>query len=304
MKLANDNCFNIESGQISVIDGCPGSGKSLIMIKNIVVETFRQALSHSESPPLRILVCLKRYNKHIKMSLMDGRAESQINFKILITFFKLKKKGTLINQTTPKFQVVVSSCYCKWQPFEKYDIVIVDGATQFSEADMAVLLSYKPSKLILIDDSKQLNLNVPDKDLGRAIYSVSFMDRVLSCHTEKNKSPICHLSIQHRMHPAILHFPNAEFYSNSIRTHPSVLYRHFPLNPYGMFNLHTQDLRATIDNFRFDFLEKLLETINCIMGETMCRIGVITTSTSDMAEIKLRSQIKWVLLFCISNNCS
>ena len=89
MRLAYDNHISRDSPQITVIEGCPGSGKSRV-IKNIVMETLKYDVSmeksvNSSNGPLRILVCAKSNSciDEITEKLIDAQFGSGLQYEVL-----------------------------------------------------------------------------------------------------------------------------------------------------------------------------------------------------------------------------
>lgn len=89
MKLVQNNVTQREKAQITVIDGCTGSGKSRIIIKNIIIETLKehtvQCIGILNSKPPKILVFAKNIGciDEITEALENAQNESYIKFDLL-----------------------------------------------------------------------------------------------------------------------------------------------------------------------------------------------------------------------------
>lgn len=198
----------------------------------------------------------------------------------------ISEKQELNKQVLDNCQVVASTFHGNFNRNQQVDIVIIDGATKCTEAELMILMYHNPKKLILIGDSKQVGIVVKCKALKDAFYGVSFMERVLSLHNLSiPNSPVYSLTEQFKIHPEILKFPNETFYANSLQSHVSVLKRApFPLNPYGVFNLQFRSQNndnpqnSTEMNFIMDLVEKISFDIKKGKQHT---IGLITSRFND-----------------------
>lgn len=75
--------------------------------------------------------------------------------------------------------------------YRPYDVVIIDEATQCSEVDLLIPLYFKPKKLVLIGDSKQLGFKFQSAALQRHNkYDNSLMERIIKTFSDVNDRTI------------------------------------------------------------------------------------------------------------------
>jgi ATP-dependent RNA/DNA helicase IGHMBP2 len=100
----------------------------------------------------------------------------------------------------------------------RYDIVVIDEACQSTEpANWVPLL--RANKLILAGDHCQLPPTILSPEAAERGLAVSLMERLIS---RFGPSVSRLLTVQHRMHSAIMGFSNAEFYGGELVAHESV----------------------------------------------------------------------------------
>ncbi|RUS13904.1 AAA domain-containing protein, partial [Endogone sp. FLAS-F59071] len=119
---------------------------------------------------------------------------------------------------------------------EEFDVVVVDEATQALEAECWIAI-LKGKKLIMAGDHLQLpptvkyQTQIPSTTALSAPHALSpshvtlsttLFDRLLSFHGPRVKRM---LTIQYRMHDAIMHFPSTELYDSQLVADPSVAKR-------------------------------------------------------------------------------
>lgn len=100
----------------------------------------------------------------------------------------------------------------------RYDVVVIDEACQSTEpANWVPLL--RSNKLVLAGDHCQLPPTVLSPEAAERGLSVSLMERLVATFgTDVSRL----LTVQHRMHAAIMSFSNAEFYEGQLVAHESV----------------------------------------------------------------------------------
>lgn len=103
-------------------------------------------------------------------------------------------------------------------PFAKFDLVIVDEATQATEP-LALLAAERAEVLVLGGDPHQLPPTVLSHDAAKLGLSTSLFERLLALHGPALKQM---LEVQHRMHAAIAAFPSARFYEGRLTTPPHI----------------------------------------------------------------------------------
>jgi DNA replication ATP-dependent helicase Dna2 len=228
--------------------GPPGTGKTSMMIKHLVSHY------HSKQSNILLLAYTNRavdeiceavkaiksdaYAKSIrigsKFSTGEDFQDILLNHKIGNTSSRKELMYVIDNANITI--ATLSSILGKHEIFElkKFDIVIIDEASQILEPMLIGLLS-KVKKFVLIGDHKQLPaIVIQDKDqtkieneklveLGFESTSVSLFERMYRQLTLLNNSTnIGYLSLQGRMHEQIMGFVNNHFYENKLVTIPFI----------------------------------------------------------------------------------
>ena len=104
-----------------------------------------------------------------------------------------------------------------------YDVCVVDEASQATTP--AVLNgAVRAGRVVLAGDHKQL----PPTVIGRAPALSATVFAALS-EADRDGAVSRMLTVQHRMHAALMAFPSARFYGGALRAHPSVAERALPL---------------------------------------------------------------------------
>ena len=226
----------------ALIVGAPGAGKTSIVLRSIVEEHYRhtsdnilimaytnravdeicQALEHIEGKPAYIRLgseqsCDERYAQHTLT-----RQTSTLNTR--------DEVRTLI-ASTRIFVSTVSTASARPELFEakRFQLTLIDEASQILEPQLIGLLATIKSKFVLIGDHKQLpaialqteqEALITDpilNDLGFTSCRQSLFERlhtrlVNTGHTEC----IATLYRQGRMHPEVSHFANLRFYEGRL----------------------------------------------------------------------------------------
>ncbi len=100
----------------------------------------------------------------------------------------------------------------------KVRYLVIDEASQSTEAETWVALQTKPKNLLLVGDPMQLPATVLSKTAADAGFQRSLMKRLMDCGYEYS-----FLRTQYRMHPDICEFPNRAFYDERLENAPAVL---------------------------------------------------------------------------------
>jgi len=169
--------------------------------------------------------------------------------------------------------------------FNTFSCVIVDEASQCSEPELLMPLTYKMTKMILIGDPMQLSATVISKranslKLGRSLFE-RFYKYFGDCNGEQ-KNPILMLDQQYRMHPQICEFPSKHFYDGRLMSSDKVsqIRNDFKIKPYIVFDVtDTQESRNDPSNkfnqLEANFVTKLITIIDNIVHHNYS-VGVIT----------------------------
>lgn len=158
----------------------------------------------------------------------------------------------LLNHAKIIFATLITSGRDSMLAMDAIDFLLVDEAAQSVEAATLIPMQYKPSKVLLVGDTKQLPATVISKMLdddasGHAHsthYKWSMMWRLI----EENNEPNLMLTIQYRMHPHICQWPSSQYYGDRLITSPQIL----PMKllssagitsrPYAIYEVSGQDI--------------------------------------------------------------
>ena len=108
---------------------------------------------------------------------------------------------------------------------DRFDVVIVDEASQCTVPESLIPLKFRPTKLLHIGDPRQLPATIKSKSAKQKGYGDSLMLRMM----EKRSQPYHVLNVQYRMHPAIWKFSRNRYYAGQpssaqhLRSRPSPL---------------------------------------------------------------------------------
>ena len=190
-----------ESSAVTVIHGPPGTGK-----------TRRLASCLKELPNARVFACaptnVGTANLYARLLAYDATAS------LLVPASRIPP-GTPVTSQDPHARVVCSTISGRAGPIldgEVFDTVLIDEAAQCMEAWVWCLLRPDVKRVIMTGDTHQLPALV--SQAGQALkHGRSMMQRLLNL-----RYPSEFLSVQRRMHPEIVRFPNARFYEGRLST--------------------------------------------------------------------------------------
>lgn len=243
--LSADNYF--------LLNGPPGTGKTSMVIKNLVKELMEtekeilvlaytnravdelcEAINAASDNPEAInfirfgseLSCNEVHQKNLLSSVIDAKeAELKANGKRLS---RQEIERLLIDNKV--YVSTVSSVSSKDQIFQikDFDYIIVDEASQILEPQIIGTLS-KGAKFILVGDHKQLpaiSLQSSNRSLtgNKSLENIGLVNRKNSlferlykfCERNNFRHSIGDLSYQGRMHQEISLFPNFAFYGGKL----------------------------------------------------------------------------------------
>ncbi|XP_072495490.1 DNA-binding protein SMUBP-2 isoform X2 [Notamacropus eugenii] len=106
----------------------------------------------------------------------------------------------------------------KLLPDDYFDVVVIDECAQALEASCWIPL-LKARKCILAGDHQQLPPTVVSQQAAKAGLSLSLMERLIEKHGQK---VVRMLTVQYRMHQAIMQWASEELYHGQLTAHPSV----------------------------------------------------------------------------------
>ncbi|XP_058838392.1 uncharacterized protein LOC131694054 isoform X2 [Topomyia yanbarensis] len=256
--------------------------------------------------------CLDRKIKYLQMHAQNGRVHDEIK--------QLQDKLNRVNQLLPdnvneidlhdnnrrhmeiaaKKQLVskadivcttLGSCggLMEYNQSLKFDVCIIDEATQCTEIASFTPLQYDVRKLILVGDIKQLPPFVFGKESAEAGLKNSLFARIQSSFIGTQLEGVKMLTTQYRMHPEIVKWPNSFFYDGKLSSDPEATKcDEFPFKPYTVFSLgyqqnQTQSEHHIYNNEEIQFVLKLLTEIMKFC-ERHITIAIITPYTRHKRE--------------------
>lgn len=173
----------------------------------------------------------------------------------------------------------------------KFDVCIIDEATQCTEISSFTPLQYGIKKLILVGDVKQLPPFVFSRECADAGLKNSLFARIQQSFVGTNLEGVKMLTTQYRMHPEIVKWPNEYFYEGKLKSNPDATKCDgFPFKPYTVFGLEysqnmTQSAHQIYNHEEIEFVLKLLtEIMQCCHRHTT--IAIITPYTRHKREIE------------------
>ncbi|KAG8896554.1 hypothetical protein FRB99_008838 [Tulasnella sp. 403] len=222
-----------------VVFGPPGTGKTVT-----IIESIRQVLSHQSSA--RILACApsnsaadilaERLSRHVpKSQLFRLNAPSRLRSTLpreLEDFSLVDNKEMFAVPSARdlmKYRVVVSTClsasvvYGIGVPAGHFGYIFVDEAGQATEPEAMVPIKLNAgprTNVILAGDPKQLGPIVRSPVAQKLGLSMSYLERLMSLPlydpVAYNGVTVVKLTKNWRSHPAILRYPNEEFYRDEL----------------------------------------------------------------------------------------
>ncbi|KAL7693632.1 putative P-loop containing nucleoside triphosphate hydrolase, DNA2/NAM7 helicase, AAA [Plasmopara halstedii] len=94
---------------------------------------------------------------------------------------------------------------------QNFDALIIDEAAQAVEASALIPFKFRPQRVVLVGDHRQLPATVISQKLVAMGYDRSLQQRLV-----ENGSPVLLLTQQYRMHPEIAKFPSTYFYNGQL----------------------------------------------------------------------------------------
>lgn len=146
----------------------------------------------------------------------------------------------------------------------RFDVCIIDEATQCTEIASFTPLQFDVRKLVLVGDVKQLPPLVFGKECAEAGLKNSLFSRIAGSFIGTNLEGVKMLTTQYRMHPEILKWPNEYFYEGKLKSHEKATKCDtFPFKPYTVFSLECQQNQTQMEheiynNEEIQFVLKLL----------------------------------------------
>lgn len=192
-----------------------------------------------------------------KMLLMDKSYKDFVSYKY-------KAKRTLLSGANI-ISCTLTSCPSLLSSSEgKFDIAIIDAATQANECTCIMALNSGVKHLIMVGDIKQRPSGVRDPKAKALGLGQSLITRIASF-----KPNYLSLRTQHRMHEEILKFSNEYFYESRMRNGSNLnATNQYKLKPYLVVDLNNSD--------EIQFVTELVRMIKALTHPTNYSIGVVT----------------------------
>ncbi|XP_060117179.1 DNA-binding protein SMUBP-2 isoform X3 [Heteronotia binoei] len=202
--------FSLAQKELSIIHGPPGTGKTTTVVE-IILQAVQQGLkaktkkTHDKGERSHFLNEIKTLRKELKER--EEIAMSEILTRanvILATNTGASSDGPL-----------------KLLPENHFDLVVIDECAQALEASCWIPL-LKARKCILAGDHKQLPPTVISYKAAAKGLSLSLMERLIQKYGDR---VVKMLTVQYRMHQAIMHWASTEMYDGRLSAHRSVAQR-------------------------------------------------------------------------------
>ena len=191
-----------ECDAVEVVQGPPGTGKTRELVRRAALD------------PGRLLLCAPTnvgaanlYARCVAHGLGDAAA--------LVMAADRVPPGTAVLCDSPRARVVCATVSARSGPAldgEAFDGVYVDEAALCMESWLWTLLRPEVVRLVLAGDVQQLPAIV--SETGRPLrHERSLMERLV---VDLDYGNTCRLTVQHRMAPELLAFPNTRFYGGAL----------------------------------------------------------------------------------------
>ncbi|XP_070564709.1 LOW QUALITY PROTEIN: DNA-binding protein SMUBP-2-like [Ptychodera flava] len=193
---------------------------------------------------------------------------------------------------------------------DHFDMVIIDECAQALEASCWIPL-LQVSKCILAGDHHQLPPTIISNQASKDGLSVSLMERIVNLHGD---SVVKMLTVQYRMHNAIMTWASHQLYQNKLTAHPSVanhLLRDLPdvedtevtsvplllIDTAGcdLYELDLEDEMSKANEGEVDLVEVHVDALVCA-GVKASDIAVIAPYNLQVDMLKMRLSGKYANL--------
>ncbi|XP_077177380.1 DNA-binding protein SMUBP-2 isoform X2 [Paroedura picta] len=199
--------FSLAQKELSIIHGPPGTGKTTTVVE-IILQAVQQGLkaktkkTHDKGERSHFLNEIKTLRKELKER--EEIAMSEI----------LRRANVILATNTG----ASSDGPLKLLPENHFDLVVIDECAQALEASCWIPL-LRARKCVLAGDHKQLPPTVISYKAAAKGLSLSLMERLIQKYGDR---VVKMLTVQYRMHQAIMHWASTEMYDGRLSAHQSV----------------------------------------------------------------------------------
>uniref|UniRef100_A0A336KZM3 CSON001955 protein n=1 Tax=Culicoides sonorensis TaxID=179676 RepID=A0A336KZM3_CULSO len=235
----------------------------------------------------------------IKLEKLEKKMYFLVKNQKNLDEFKMKARKNKLNLATIVCCTLGSCPSLKNNCSQKFDILIIDEASQATEINCLPAINLGVKHIVMIGDTQQLPGMVQcrkAKDLG---LGTSLFTRIREVAISTNHQ-LMSLRSQYRMHPEILKFPNQQFYGNQIKNSNTIIGqssdKSYKLKPYLVFELESeQNFTQNPNCYNTDeisFVLDLVNTLNELTPPGKYSIGVVTpyAKQKKLIEDKLRDK--------------
>ncbi|XP_043437860.1 DNA-binding protein SMUBP-2 isoform X2 [Prionailurus bengalensis] len=199
--------FALSQKELAIIHGPPGTGKTTTVVE-IILQAVRRGL--------------KLKNRQTQ----DKREKSSFwnEIKLLRKELKEREEAAMLESLRSAAVVLATNTGAspdgplKLLPDGHFDVVVIDECAQALEASCWIPL-LKAGKCILAGDHKQLPPTIVSPKAAAAGLARSLMERLAE---EQGASVVRTLTVQYRMHRAIMQWASEALYHGRLTAHPSV----------------------------------------------------------------------------------
>uniref|UniRef100_A0A8C0IEM7 Immunoglobulin mu DNA binding protein 2 n=1 Tax=Bubo bubo TaxID=30461 RepID=A0A8C0IEM7_BUBBB len=243
--------FSLAQRELAIIHGPPGTGKTTTLVE-IILQAIQQGLKVLCCAPSNVAVdnLVERLAGHKARVLRLGhpivadirkdidqalaktkkaqdkgeRSHFLSEIKALRKELKEREEAAMAAALTHASVVLATNTGAssegplKLLPENHFDLVVIDECAQALEASCWIPLLKAP-KCILAGDHKQLPPTIISHTAAAKGLSLSLMERLTERYGEK---VVRMLTVQYRMHQAIMQWASTEMYSGRLTAHPSV----------------------------------------------------------------------------------
>ncbi|XP_058545926.1 DNA-binding protein SMUBP-2 isoform X3 [Neofelis nebulosa] len=199
--------FALSQKELAIIHGPPGTGKTTTVVE-IILQAVRRGL--------------KLKNRQTQ----DKREKSSFwnEIKLLRKELKEREEAAMLESLRSAAVVLATNTGAspdgplKLLPDGHFDVVVIDECAQALEASCWIPL-LKAGKCILAGDHKQLPPTIVSPKAAAAGLARSLMERLAA---EQGAGAVRTLTVQYRMHRAIMQWASEALYHGRLAAHPSV----------------------------------------------------------------------------------